>query len=196
MQIYTDFEKTELEQLQNQINPHFLFNMLNNILVLVQESPEEATNVLKKMNNLLIYQFNTGNNKHALLSEDIQFINDLLNLEKIRRDQFEFDIIVENNAEKYNVPPMLFINFVENAVKYSKDAENLSYIRIYFGATENTLHFTCLNSKPEIPTPKNEFGGLGLVNIRRRLELLYADNHTLNIHDDEKTFKVQLEVKI
>ena len=188
--------RAELEQLQNQINPHFLFNMLNNILVLIRENPEEAVVILHKLSDMLKYQFNDSTKKEVLLKDDIHFLNDFLNLEKIRRDRFEFTITVENEAENKFVPPLLFIPFVENAVKHGNDAVSLSYIRLYFSVKDDKLHFTCNNSKPLKPNKKNEFSGLGLANIKRRLELLYDENHSLNIREDDTSYTVQLSVNV
>jgi len=188
--------QAELEQLQNQINPHFLFNMLNNILVLIRTNPQEASDILHKMNDMLKYQFNTGTKNTVLLKDDIQFLTDYLNLEKIRRDDFEFTISVDTNAENLNVPPLLFIPFVENAVKHGNDTANLSYIHLDFKKKEDGLYFSCQNSKPQKPSQKNKFGGLGLVNVRRRLELLYDKKFSLDIHENETTYTIQLTIKI
>ncbi|MCL2728190.1 MAG: histidine kinase, partial [Bacteroidales bacterium] len=188
--------RAELEQLQNQINPHFLFNMLNNILVLIQENREKAVVIMHKMSDMLKYQFNDSVKKEVRLSDDIHFLTDFLNLEEIRRDRFEFKILVENNMEGLSVPPLLFIPFVENAVKHSADSANLSYIRLHFKAADNMLHFACHNSKPLNPQKKNEFSGLGLANIKRRLELLYNQNHSLMIEENDTNYTVQLSIKI
>ena len=187
--------RAELEQLQNQINPHFLFNMLNNILVLIRENPEEAVVIMHKMSEMLKYQFNDSTKREVTLSDDVHFLTDFLNLEKIRRDRFEFSISVEDNAENLSIPPLLFIPFVENAVKHSADAVNLSYIRLHFKLSGDMLHFTCQNSKPLKPRKKNVYSGLGLVNIRRRLDLLYDRHYSLNISEDETSYAVRLEVK-
>ena len=188
--------RAELEQLQNQINPHFLFNMLNNILVLIRENPREAVIILRKMSDMLKYQFNDSTKKEVLLDDDIRFLTDFLNLEKIRRDRFEFSISIENGAENQYLPPLLFIPFVENAVKHSADAVNLSCINLKFSMINNILHFTCLNSKPLKPRKKNEYSGLGLVNIRRRLNLLYNENYSLNINDNETDYTIQLSINL
>ena len=188
--------RAELEQLQNQINPHFLFNMLNNILTLISENPEEAAVILRKLSDMLKYQLNDSGKKEVQLKNDIQFLTDFLNLEKIRRDHFEFSISVENITDDVVVYPLLFIPFVENAVKHSADAVNLSFIRLNFKTENNMLHFTCHNSKPLRPNKKNEYNGLGLTNIKRRLELLYDQNHSLNIQEDEKSYTVNLSIKL
>jgi sensor histidine kinase YesM len=191
-QLETAAMRAELEQLQNQINPHFLFNMLNNILTLIRETPEEAVVYLRKMSDMLKYQFGAGAKNEVLLSDDIQFLTDFLNLEKIRRDSFEFVVTIDKDAENRRVPPLLFIPFVENAVKHGADAVNHSYIHLNFELAADMLHFTCLNSKPPAPEGKSEYGGLGLVNIRRRLELLFGDDYSLNILEAEKIYIVNL----
>ena len=188
--------RAELEQLQNQINPHFLFNMLNNILVLIKENPDEAVIILNKLSDMLKYLFNENTKKEVLLSDDIHFLTDFLNLEKIRRDRFEFTVSVENNADKQLVPPLLFIPFVENAVKHGNDAVNPSYIHLNFDKNGDALYFTCNNSKPVKPQKKNEYNGLGLINIRRRLELLYGNNYSLEITENEAIYTVQLNIKL
>jgi sensor histidine kinase YesM len=188
--------QAELEQLQNQINPHFLFNMLNNILVLIRENPEEAVIVLHKLSDMLKYLYKKKKKNEVLLNDDIHFLTDFLNLEKIRRDRFEFSVSIENDAGKLFVPPLLFLPFVENAVKHGNDAVNPSYIRLNFGIKGDFLHFICCNSKPVSPRKKNEYNGLGLINIQRRLELLFDNSHTLDITEDEITYTVQLTIKL
>ncbi|MCL2682643.1 MAG: histidine kinase [Bacteroidales bacterium] len=195
-QLETATIRAELEQLQNQINPHFLFNMLNNILVLIRENPEEAAIILRKMSDMMKYQFNNSAKKEVLLNDDIQFFADFLNLEKIRRDRFEFSISTNDNVENVFVPPLLFIPFVENAVKHGNDTAGLSHINLHFRIVGDRLHFTCCNSKPAKLYRKNVYGGLGLINICRRLDLLYNENYTLELQDDETSYSVQLFVKI
>jgi len=151
---------------------------------------------MHKMSEMLKYQFNDSTKKEVLLNDDIRFLTDFLNLEKIRRDHFEFSIAADEHAKNQYVPPLLFIPFVENAVKHSADAAKLSYIRLYFKLTDNRLHFTCQNSKPLQPRKKNEFSGLGLANSRRRLDLLYDSHYSLNINEDESTYTVQLAINI
>jgi hypothetical protein len=187
--------RAELEQLQNQINPHFLFNMLNNILVLIRENPEEAVVILHKLSDMLKYQFHDSTKKEVLLNDDIRFLTDFLNLEKIRRDRFEFTITVENEPDGLLVPPLLFIPFVENAVKHSNDSANMSYIHLCFKTADRMLYFTCHNSKPLQPRRKSEYSGLGLANIKRRLELLYGENHTLKIQEDDTSYTIQLSIQ-
>ena len=188
-------KQAELNILKQQINPHFLFNMLNNANVLLKRAPKEASQVLFKLEELLDYQLNDSKKELVNLDSDISFLNDFLNLEKIRRDSFYYSIQIEGDTSGVKVPPLLFIPFVENAIKHNPDNKNESYTHIKFRIANRGLYFTCENSKPEIPLIKNKVGGLGLKNISRRLDLLYPDRHTLSIANGDKQFTVFLIIK-
>ena len=190
--------QSELKHLKRQINPHFLFNMLNNANVLIKKNPAEASQLLFKLEDLLRYQINNGSEDKVSLSSDIHFLNDFLNLEKIRRDKFEYTISKEGEIEKISRPPLLFIPFVENAVKHNPDSENESYVHLSFKVWKNELLFQCINSKParQSEEDKPKVGGLGLKNIKRRLELLYPGKHTLEVEETEVSYKVNLHLTL
>ncbi|WP_455672789.1 sensor histidine kinase [Phocaeicola sp.] len=190
--------QSELKHLKRQINPHFLFNMLNNANVLIKKNPEEASQLLFKLEDLLRYQINDSSKEQVLLSSDIHFLNDFLNLEKIRRDKFEYIISKEGDIDKISLPPLLFIPFVENAIKHNPDCEHESYVHLSFKVWKNELLFECTNSKPaKLPDEsKSKAGGLGLKNIQRRLELLYPDNHSLAIEENENSYNVILHLTL
>ncbi|WP_257670790.1 sensor histidine kinase [Parapedobacter tibetensis] len=185
----------ELEQLKNQINPHFLFNMLNNANVLTKKDPEKASQVLIKLSDLLRYQLYDSARDKVLLTSDIHFLEDFLNLEKVRRDSFDFLISKEGNLSGVQIPPLLFISFVENAVKHNNDATKSSYVNLFFDVRNDELFFKCINSKPVLKSINNT-GGLGLTNIKRRLELLFPTAHSLNIEDDPERYCVTLTIKL
>jgi sensor histidine kinase YesM len=187
---------SELEQLKNQINPHFLFNTLNNVNVLTQTDPTKASQILIRLSDLLHYQLYDSTMSRVLLTADIRFIEDFLNLEKIRRDVFDFDINLKGDLSGVLVPPLLFITFVENAVKHNLDAVNPSYVYISFELKENVLCFNCLNSKPVTSPSLNKKGGLGLANVKRRMELLFPNRHHLYIDDKKDQFNVELKLNI
>lgn len=188
--------QSELEQLKNQINPHFLFNMLNNANVLIQKDPTKASQVLMKLSDLLRYQLYDSAREKVLLTAEIHFLNDFLELEKIRRDDFVFIISREGNISGLQVPPFLFITFVENAIKHSLDNDKPSFVNIYFEVTDETLSFTSINSKPKHLLQKNTVGGLGLVNVKRRLDLLFDRRHNLKIVETDDLYTVNLVVKL
>ncbi len=186
---------SELKLLKSQINPHFLFNMLNNANIMVNEDPEVASRILVKLDDLLQYQINDSAKDRVKLINDILFLTDFLDLEKTRRDHFEYTIEREGNIEGVEVPPLLFIPFVENAVKHNPDSNNMSYVNIRFEIYNNKLTFTCANSKPLNPI-KRDAGGLGLANIKRRLNLLYGKEYALQLDETETTYTVKLELKL
>lgn len=188
--------QSELTFLKNQINPHFLFNMLNNANVLIKRNPEEASKVLFKLEDLLRYQINDSSRERVSLASDIRFLNDYLNLEKIRRDNFRFTMEQEGDIESIWIQPLLFIPFVENAVKHSFDSEHPSSVRISFKVDDNRLEFHCENSKPSVAVSKSKVGGIGLANIQRRLGLLYPDRYQLELKEDETRYSVILSITL
>ena len=188
--------ESELKYLKGQINPHFLFNMLNNVNVLLKERRGGASHILHKLEYLLKYQINESSKDKIALSSDIVFLNDFLNLEKIRRDHFDYSINIIGESDYIQLPPLIFIPFVENAVKYSQDSDNDSYVHITFIIDDKSITFYCENSKPEEGITKKKIGGLGLRNIQRRLELLFPNRYNLDITDEEILYTVNLQLTL
>ncbi|RZK12396.1 MAG: histidine kinase [Flavobacterium sp.] len=192
----------ELKELKNQINPHFLFNMLNNVNVLVRKDPEKASMTILKLSDFLRYQLYDNNQDSVLLLSEIQFLKDFMELEKIRRDEFTFSLAIENKSENEDLvsqlvlPPNLFITFIENAIKHSVDLDNSSEVNILFQIYDTELIFISSNTKPSEPIQDCEKGGLGLVNVKRRLELLYDKNFDLKIEDTERNYTATLTLPI
>lgn len=186
--------KTELEQLKSQVNPHFLFNTLNNLLVLTKTDPEKASVVLLGLSDLLRYQLYDSAKEKIVLSKDIAFIRNFLSLEKIRKNDFTFSIYTEGNMDAQMLPPFLFIPFVENAVKHGASTVGHTYLNLNFSIKGDQLYFHSENSKP--PVKQQLVGGLGLGNIKRRLELLYPGNHTLEITDSADKYIVNLIIPL
>jgi len=197
----SDLERTtleiELRELKNQINPHFLFNMLNNVNVLIQKDAKKASAIVVKLSDFLRYQLYETSGGSVLLQSEIKFLEDFLELEKIRREEFSFSIINSNANEPADLelPPGLFLTFVENAVKYSADPDAPSSVQLSFGLCEGRLEFTCVNTKPEIVCSAKP-GGLGLTNIARRLDLLYTEDYSLDIQNMPGLYKVNLNVPL
>jgi Histidine kinase len=184
----------ELNHLKNQINPHFLFNTLNNLNTLITVDAAKASAVVLGLSDVLRYQLYEANDDKVLLKKDIEMLQRYLELEKIRRDNFQFSINIEGNILNTLIPPFIFINFVENAIKHSVDNQGFSFIALQFSIVNDRLQFICKNSKPSIIKAKVN-GGLGLKNIKRRLELIYGVTFSLNINDD-KEFLIQLTLPI
>ena len=192
----------ELKELKNQINPHFLFNMLNNVNVLVRKDPEKASITILKLSDFLRYQLYDNNQDSVLLMSEIQFLKDFIELEKIRRDEFTFELSIENKTQNEDLvsqlvlPPNLFITFIENAIKHSVDLDNPSEVKILFQLYDTKLIFISSNTKPSEPIENCQKGGLGLANVKRRLELLYDKGFNLKIEDSEKNYTATLTLPI
>lgn len=192
----------ELKELKNQISPHFLFNMLNNVNVLVTKDPEKASLIIVKLSDFLRYQLYENNAASVQLSSEMQFLNDFMELEKIRRDDFTFELTVNGKTyhkdefKSVSLPPGLFICFIENAIKYSIDLDHPSYVKALFTVLNDRLHFTCINSKAVEPVEFSGSGGLGLANVKRRLELMYGSDFKLDIRDDKYEYEVNLTLPI
>jgi LytS/YehU family sensor histidine kinase len=193
--------RMELNELRNQINPHFLFNMLNNVKALIRIDPEKATTVIMKLSEFLRYQlYENGEAKTSLLSE-LDFLSNLAELEKIRRDKLSVTMeaaIPQGRLKNIFLPPNLFTTFLENAIKYSVDmTEEQEYIRINISVNDGNLYFKCRNSKgPDIWPADRKNSGLGLANIKRRLELLYKDDFMLKISSTDEEYFVDLIIPL
>jgi Histidine kinase len=185
----------ELTNLKNQINPHFLFNTLNNLNTLISTDAAKASAVVLGLSDVLRYQLYEANGDKVLLKKDIEILRQFLELEKIRRDNFQFGITVEGTVSGVMIPPFIFINFVENAIKHSADNKGFSYISLDFTVANGYLNFNCKNSKPAMAVIKNT-GGLGLQNIKRRLELMYANTFALAITEEAKEFTINLKLPV
>ncbi|CAM3108261.1 histidine kinase [Chryseobacterium flavum] len=191
----------ELNALRNQINPHFLFNMLNNVKALIRTNPEKASVVIVKLSEFLRYQLYENGEEKTQLSSEIDFLSNFLNLEKIRREHFSFDIFTDNDKRILNtifIPPNLFTTFVENAVKHSVDlSDKDSYVKIEIKVENRQLHFMCVNSRnPAYKVSDKKNSGLGLTNIKRRLELLYGDTFELQMISGSNEYTVHLKIPV
>lgn len=189
----------ELNELKNQINPHFLFNMLNNVNVLIKNNPDKASMIIHKLSEFLRYQLYENSGEKTLLSAEVRFLSNFLNLEKIRRDNFQFTI--ETDPARFSsifLPPNLFTTFVENALKHSVDLSGAeTYVNVHIRIDKGRLFFRCCNSRSEdYNASVTANGGLGLANIKRRLELLYKEQYSLEISSSEKEYTVNLIIPI
>lgn len=187
--------ETELENLKKQVRPHFLFNTLNSIYVLTRENPETAPESILKLSDLMRYQTYEAAKDEVRLNEEIDFIEKYLDLEKMRRDYLNTSIEINGNLNNIAIPPLLFLPFVENACKYSNSVSGENeFIHISFDCKGQDLFFEIENN---IGNQKGflqdaEHSGLGLENIKKRMQLLFEDNHSLLINESPTAYKVIL----
>lgn len=188
----------QLRTLQHQVTPHFMFNVLNHIHVLMQTDVDLASDLLIKYSEILRYQLYNGDKRSVTLEQDIQFLRDFIAVEKIRwEDKLTVACSWKIVNPKKEIPALLFITFIENAFKHvSKSDFEKGYININFEQTGNTVSLEVENSKSTLPTRKVNKGGLGLKNIKERLEILYFEKYNLIINETENDYQTKLVINI
>ena len=173
--------ESELQALRSQIQPHFLFNMLNSINTLLYIDPEKASYSITKLSDFLRHLLYQSHEQRVFLSSELRFLSDYLSLEAMRRDDFTYELIYnEKNVQGIQIPPNMLLILAENAVKHSTDALAPTYIYIECEQKEGRLYFSVRNSVPLEPNPKHKCSGIGLPNLSRRLELLYGERFSLS----------------
>ena len=185
--------KTELAYLKDQINPHFLFNALNNIYVQSRKRPKEASQSILLLSDLLRYQLYDCAKEKVQLKSEIEYLQNYLELDRLRKSKAKIDFNIKGHPNGTLVAPFLFVPFVENAIKHGTGMNNEAKIDINFDIQPDEVHFSIENTKPQQPLPQLE-GGIGLPNIKRRLELLYPKKHQLKIEEEAEKFKVELSL--
>lgn len=190
--------ETELKLLKSQINPHFLFNALHNIYTLSYLGSKNAPEMILKLSNLLRYMTYEGNKDWVPIEKEIEYLRDYIDLQKLKEEHNEnIKITVEVNSTSIMIPPMLLIPFIENSFKHSKiEDKEKGWIKIALQADQNVLRFYVANSQPEKKYTKDHVGGVGLKNVKRRLDLIYGKNYQMNINNHFNTFAVDLEINL
>ena len=187
---------SELKFLRSQINPHFLFNALNNIYSLSVLKSEDTPKNILKLSEMLRYIIYDCNAEKVALEKEINYINNYIDLQKLKDDQIQsIAVDFEHVDPKKLISPMILIPFVENSFKHSKieDIEN-GWIKMKMETKGEELIFQISNSVPELTHSKDSIGGVGLENVRRRLELLYPDRFELQIDEESNSFSVKLNI--
>ena len=173
--------KSELQALRSQIQPHFLFNMLNSINVLVHINSEKASYTITKLSDFLRHLLYQSHEERVFLSSELRFLADYLSLEAMRRDDFTYELTYdEKNVQGIQIPPNILLILAENAVKHSVDTLSPTYIYMKCEEKEGLLLFSVRNSVPLEPHRKHKCSGIGLPNLNRRLELLYGNHFELS----------------
>ncbi len=188
--------RAELDSLKMQVNPHFLFNSLNNIYGLLMEDQGRAGDSLLTLSGLLRYLIYSGNQPRVSLEDEVKFIEDYVAMERLRLgEKCRIEVKKLGDFSGKQLPPFMLIPFLENAFKhgtYSTVEE--SFIKINLEAEDNRLSFEIRNS---FKTPKDKSnGGLGIANVQRRLELEMPNKHTLGIEKVENVFTVKLQLEV
>lgn len=187
---------TELAFLKNQISPHFFFNTLNNIYSLIGVNTEDSREAVHKLSKLMRYLLYESEQGDVRLSYEIDFMKNYIDLMKLRMSE-KVDLNI-NFPEKYvdvNIPPLLFIPFIENAFKHGITYRSKSFINIGLASSEHRIEFTCSNSIAN-GERKDKSSGIGLENVRKRLGLLFPSRHDLKVSQDNEKFEVFLSLEV
>lgn len=186
-------KEQELQYLKMQIHPHFLFNTLNTLYGFALKKADETPEMIIKLSNLLDYLLYQVEKPFVLLNDEVNHIKDYIDLEKMRFSDF-LDITFNStgNFETTKIAPMLLLPFVENSFKHGALKNSILSIKINLNFQDNVLKFYIENNASVENQSKK---GIGLDNLKKRLNLLYKDNYTLHISSDEDLFKVNLSLK-
>ena len=185
----------QLEYLRYQINPHFFMNTLNNIHALVDIDPEKAKSTILELAKLMRYVLYEGNKRSVLLYYELDFIRQYVTLMQLRyTDKVRITLDIPHNVPDRQISPLILITFIENAFKHGISYQHESFIEVAVAVGADRLRFNCRNSKAE--QPNQEKGGVGLDNVRKRLNLLYDHNYTLKIQDETDIYNVELEIPL
>lgn len=192
--------ETELKFLKYQFNPHFLFNSINSIFFLIHKNPGMASASLAKFSELLRYQLYECNDHQIPLAKELTYLENFIELEKLRQNNnvhvsFEADDTLPGHL---GIAPFILMTFVENAFKHvSKDAGYSNWIGIKLSLTNNQLDFYVANSTSNEPeTEAVNYGGIGLKNVKRRLDLIYPELHKLEIQNTDNRFEIHLQLTL
>ena len=188
----------QLEYLRYQINPHFFMNTLNNIHALVDIDPEKAKGTILELSKMMRFVLYEGNKQGVSLTNEIDFIRHYIALMQLRyTDKVRIDIDLPAEVPDRQIPPLILITFIENAFKHGISYQHESFIEVKVSVEKGELWFDCRNSKAEKPHQTNEEkGGVGLANVRKRLNLLFGRNYILRIKNDPDVYSVTLNIPL
>lgn len=183
----------ELAYLKSQVNPHFLFNTLNNIYSLAYKQSPETPDAIMKLSLLMRYMLYESNDTLVSLEKEVEHIHNFIDLQKLRlREHTSIQFTIEGNLTGKSIAPMMMMTLVENAFKHGLVSKNEIGIIFNLKIKEDYLLFNTINN---ISTHKRkEFGGIGLENLQRRLKLLYANRHNLSFEEKGETFYASLKI--
>jgi sensor histidine kinase YesM len=188
----------ELQLLKAQIHPHFLFNTLNNIYSFTLSKSPLAAELVQKLADMLSYMITDCNQTLVPLEKEIQLLEDYIGLEKVRYgDRLDIQMHVNGHYNNKMITPLLMIPFVENCFKHGASMmRGKQWMQLIININEDNLDFNLSNSKPSLPNTIKNKKGIGLLNIHKRLELLYPGKHQLDINATDNTFSVYLKIEL
>ncbi|NCT94043.1 MAG: hypothetical protein GXC72_06450 [Chitinophagaceae bacterium] len=194
----TEHEKlnTELSFLKSQVNPHFFFNTLNNIYSLAVVRSEKTAPAVMKLASIMRYILTETERNLVPLQNEVDFIKNFIELQQVRlTDKVTLQFSAKGDIDTLLVAPLVFIPFVENAFKYGVSTKESSSINIHIGTDGNKILFSCVNNIVSSESVLLENTGIGINNVKRRLELMYPGKHKLETHSSNNVYSVNLEIQ-
>jgi two-component system, LytTR family, sensor kinase len=180
---------------KSQIDPHFLFNTINNIDILIEKDAPKASVYLNQLSDIMRFMLYEAKSDKIPLQKEWAYLQRYIELQKIRMTNPNMvSYRLEGNAENVSIAPMIFIPFVENAFKYAEGIKENNAIKISLTIEKNSIFFECENHYLSSILTEKSFGGLGNELINKRLSLLYADRHTLQISNENNLYCVKLTI--
>jgi LytS/YehU family sensor histidine kinase len=187
---------SELALLRSQINPHFLFNTLNNINALIKKDPERSYKSVLKLSEIMRYMLLEAGNDFVSLKNELSYLNSYLGLLSLRLDNPDYiSFSISGQTDNIKIAPMLFIPFVENAFKHGDKSASTPGIIISLVVTAETLVYEVVNYTRRKPESTDPTSGIGIPNLRRRLELIYPGSHNLTVIDVDGRYIARLLIR-
>jgi len=192
-------KETKLKLLKAQIHPHFLFNTLNNLYGLTLEKSDDAPDLVLRLSEILDYILYRCNEKRVPLTEDINNLKNYIGIEKIRySNKLKLEFNCTENTAKFNIAPLILLPFVENAFKHGvSKSTGIALVKIKIELLDNNLMFNIENTKNQQHKKEENYSkGIGLSNVKKRLNLMYPEKYILSINDETETFSVNLTLQL
>lgn len=192
--------ETQLQMLQSQVNPHYMFNVLNHIHILIRKDVDKASFLLEKYSEILRYQLYNNKKETVPLSQEVKFIKDVISVERLRwGDELDVETTWDIEDSWKNIQPLILIVFIENAFKHvSRSMSERGYVKVSLTQRSNVIQLDVENSKWKQTESKlqSSSSGLGIQNTRDRLDILYPKAHKLKIKETDWIYKVELTITL
>jgi LytS/YehU family sensor histidine kinase len=186
----------ELALVKSQINPHFLFNTIHNIDILIEKDAKQASAYLNKLSDIMRFMLYETKTEKIFLARELTYIEEYISLQKIRTSNPDYvHYTVNGEAGNLLIEPMLFIPFIENAFKHSENTKSVNTITIQFDIAPGKIIFSCENHYLKHAKNNPAQSGLGNELIKKRLALLYPGSHTLEVNNANEIYKVQVTIR-
>lgn len=193
----TKRREAELAMLKSQLNPHFLFNTLNNISSMVAIDPDKAQDSIAQLSDLLRYTLYESSDAQVLLANEIEFMQNYIDLMKLRCNELaSISVIMPESKGNFMIAPLLFVSLIENAFKHGVNSRRSSFVNIMMQIGEDEITFTVENSLFSKQISDHSGSGIGLDNLRRRLELAYYGRYKYTVNIEEEKYSAKVVIKI